>query len=82
MQAITRTVHIDGQPVSFKRLSLEDLFTVGEQIAAKREKTARDVAKEEKLEVSDAEVDARMEKLATDSGVGVDVVKKQNIKLD
>ena len=35
------------------------------------------VAKEEKLEVSDAEIDARMEKLATDSGVGVDVVKKQ-----
>lgn len=35
------------------------------------------VAKEEKLEVSDAEVEARLEKLAADSGVGVDVVKKQ-----
>jgi trigger factor len=35
------------------------------------------VAKEEKLEVTDAEVDARMEKLATDSGVTLDVVKKQ-----
>jgi len=35
------------------------------------------VAKEEKLEVADAEVDARLEKLATDAGVGLDVVKKQ-----
>ncbi|MDP2276252.1 MAG: trigger factor [Archangium sp.] len=35
------------------------------------------VAKEEKLEVADAEVDARLEKLATDSGVGLDLVKKQ-----
>ncbi len=35
------------------------------------------VAKEEKLEVADADVDARLEKLATDSGVGLDVVKKQ-----
>lgn len=35
------------------------------------------VAKEEKLEVADADVDARMEKLATDSGVGLDLVKKQ-----
>ena len=35
------------------------------------------VAKEEKLEVADTEVDARLEKLATDAGVGLDVVKKQ-----
>ena len=35
------------------------------------------VAKEEKLEVSDAEIDARMQKLATDSNVGLEVVQKQ-----
>ena len=35
------------------------------------------VAKEEKIEATDAEVDARMEKLATDAGVTLDVVKKQ-----
>lgn len=35
------------------------------------------VAKEEKLEATDAEVDERMQKLATDSGVNLDVVKKQ-----
>ncbi len=35
------------------------------------------VAKEEKLDVAEAEVDARLEKLASDAGVGLDVVKKQ-----
>lgn len=35
------------------------------------------VATAEKLEVTDAEVDARIEKLSTDNGVTLDVVKKQ-----
>ena len=35
------------------------------------------VAKEEKLEVSDAEVDARLQKLATDSGATLEAVQKQ-----
>ena len=35
------------------------------------------VAKEEKLEVGEADVDARLEKLATDSGLPLDQVKKQ-----
>ncbi|MDP1829952.1 MAG: trigger factor [Archangium sp.] len=35
------------------------------------------VGKEEKLEVAEADVDARLEKLATDSGLPLDQVKKQ-----
>ena len=35
------------------------------------------VAKEEKLDVADTEVDARLAKLAADSGVGLEVVQKQ-----
>jgi hypothetical protein len=50
VQSVTKTLTIDGQPVTFQRLSLEDMPAISDQIKTEREKLARELGREEKLD--------------------------------
>jgi hypothetical protein len=49
MNAITKVIPVEGKHVEFPRLSLEELFSISDQIAASNEAIARKLAVEESL---------------------------------
>jgi hypothetical protein len=49
MEPITKVVFVGAEKITFHRLTLEDLFTVSDDIVAQQEAEARKLAKDEKL---------------------------------